>query len=235
MNIHTFDHYGQMSAHAAKIIMDELERKKDLALCTATGNSPTGTYQLLADAFLDDPKLFEGLHVLKLDEWGGLSADHPSSCERYLQEQLLNPLKISNDRYTGFLPNPKNPEAECARIQRLIEKKETIDLCILVLGKNGHIGFNEPAEALHPFCHVAELSEESKAHGMVSELPERPEYGMTLGIQNILSAKRIILLICGNGKEEAATMLLKEKVTPRFPVTFLWLHPNVDCLWVKQN
>lgn len=235
MNIHTFDHYGQMSAHAAKIIMDELERKKDLALCTATGNSPTGTYQLLADAFLGDPELFEELHVLKLDEWGGLSADHPSSCERYLQEQLLNPLKISNDRYTGFLPNPKDPEAECARIQWLIEKKETIDLCILGLGKNGHIGFNEPAEALHPFCHVAELSEESKAHGMVSELPERPEYGMTLGIQNILSAKRVILLICGNEKEKAADMLLKKTITTQFPVTFLWLHPNVDCLWVKDN
>ncbi|WP_318342922.1 galactosamine-6-phosphate isomerase [Flagellimonas baculiformis] len=235
MNIHTFDHYGQMSAHAAKIIMDELAQKKDLELCTATGNSPTGTYQLLADAFVDDPKLFEGLHVLKLDEWGGLPADHPSSCERYLQEQLLHPLKISNDRYTGFVPNPKDPEAECARIQKLIEKKEEIDLCILGLGKNGHIGFNEPADALQPFCHVAELSEESKAHGMVSELPQRPKYGMTLGMQNILSAKRIILLICGNGKKEATAMLLKGKITPQFPVTFLWLHPNVDCLWVKEN
>lgn len=235
MDIHTFDNYGRMSAHAAKIVLDELERKKSLMLCAATGNSPTGTYQLLAEAHLDRPEFFDGLHVLKLDEWGGLSEDHPSSCEHYLQKHLIKPLEIPSGRYTGFDPNPKNPEKECKRVQLLIGKKGSIDLCILGLGKNGHIGFNEPADSLQPFCHVAQLSEESKEHGMVKELTQKPDYGMTLGMHNILSAKRIILLVCGDGKEEAVAMLRKKTISTRFPVTFLWLHPHVECLWVKQN
>lgn len=233
MDIQTFDNYGQMSAHAAKIIMDDLERKKNLNLCAATGNSPTGTYHLLSEAHLDRPELFDGLHVLKLDEWGGLSADHPSSCEHYLQKHLIKPLEIPSGRYVGFDPNPKKPEEECERVQRIIEKKEPIDLCILGLGKNGHIGFNEPADSLQPFCHVAQLSEESKKHGMVKGLRQKPQYGMTVGMHNILSAKRIVLLIYGTGKEDAVAMLRKKTVTTQFPVTFLWLHPNVDCLLVN--
>ncbi len=79
---------------------------------------------------------------------------------------------------------------------------------------------------------VAQLSEESKKHGMVENMEQKPEYGMTLGMQNILSAKRILLLVYGTGKDDAIAMLQRKMITPRFPVTFLWLHPHVDCLMV---
>ncbi|WP_228238365.1 galactosamine-6-phosphate isomerase [Allomuricauda sp. M10] len=233
MNIQVFGDYEQMSAFAADIVLGELERKRTLKICAATGNSPTGMYRLLAQAYKDRPEIFNGLHILKLDEWGGLSADHPGSCEYYLHQHLLEPLKIPSGRYMGFRPNPENPEDECERVQHIMESSEPIDLCILGLGKNGHIGFNEPADMLQPFCHVAQLSEESKKHGMVANMDQKPEYGMTLGMQNILSAKRILLLISGTGKDNAIAMLKKKMITPQFPVTFLWLHPKVDCLLLK--
>ncbi|SDB51953.1 galactosamine-6-phosphate isomerase [Flavobacteriaceae bacterium MAR_2010_188] len=234
MNIHSFEDYEQMSGRAAAMVLEEIEKKKDLLICAPTGNSPTGMYQSLAQTFQQKPKIFNELRVLKLDEWVGLPAEHPGSCEYYLRQQLLDPLKISADRYAGFLPNPENPQNDCERVKQLIENGTGIDLCILGLGKNGHIGFNEPAEFLQPHCHVAQLSEQSKKQGIVEGYDEKPEYGITLGMQEILSAKKIILLVYGEGKRDATAVLLSKNITTEFPATFLWLHPNVDCLLVKD-
>ena len=235
MNNQFFEDYEAMSAYAGHIVLSELKRKKNLRICAATGNSPTGTYEFLARQYLNRPELFEKLHIVKLDEWGGLPDTNPGSCEYYLQEHLLSPLHIPNDRYTGFITNPQNASKECNRIQQKIENEGLIDLCILGLGKNGHIGFNEPDYHLQPFCHVAQLSEASQKHGMVKDLDIKPSFGMTLGMQNILSAKRIILLIYGTGKEEVRSKLKKKIITTQLPATFLWLHPKVDCLQVKST
>ena len=233
MKIQSFEDYDQMSGRAANIVLEEIVEKKNLLICAPTGNSPSGMYRSLAQTFQQNPEIFNEFRVLKLDEWGGLSADHPGSCEHYLQKHLLGPLKISKDRYAGFMPNPEDAKKECERVQHIIDHEAPMDLCILGLGKNGHIGFNEPGEFLQPHCHVAQLSEESKKHGMVDGMQQKPEYGMTLGLHDILSAKRIVLLIYGSGKEEATSMLMSKKITTQFPVTFLWLHDNVDCLVVK--
>jgi len=234
MNIQNLKNYEQMSNRAATIVLEEIEKKKDLLICAPTGSSPTGMYQSLAYAFKLKSEAFNELRILKLDEWGGLSASHSGSCESYLQKHLLNPLKVSQDRYAGFMPNPEDAQKECERVQQIIDNEVSIDLCILGLGKNGHIGFNEPAEFLQPHCHVIQLSEESKKHAMVKGLDQKLEYGMTLGMKDILSAKRIVLLIYGIGKSDATSMLMSKKITTHFPVTFLWLHPNVDCLLVEN-
>lgn len=234
MIIQTFEDYEKMSDRAANIVLEEIGAKKNLLICAPTGNSPTGMYHSLAQTFHKNPEIFNELRVLKLDEWGGLSANHPGSCEHYLQKHLLGPLKIPRDRYAGFMPTPEDAEKECERVQHIIDNEPSIDLCILGLGKNGHIGFNEPADFLQPHCHAAQLSEESKKHGMVDGIEQKPEYGMTLGVNDILSAKRIVLLIYGRGKVDATSMLMSKKITTHFPVTFLWLHANVDCLVVKE-
>lgn len=235
MNSLFFDDYEAMSAHAGHIVLSEIKKKRDLRICAATGNSPTGTYGFLAKKYLNQPELFKNLHIVKLDEWGGLPETHPGSCEYYLREHLLKPLHISNNRYTGFITNPQNASTECERIQQKIENDGLIDLCILGLGKNGHIGFIEPNHNIQPFCHVAQLSEASQKHGMVKNLSLKPSFGMTLGMQNIITAKKIILLIYGTGKEQAISILKKKTITTQLPASFLWLHPDVDCLLVKNN
>ncbi len=232
MRIERFDCYQQMSERAADIILEELDHKKDLHLCAATGNSPTGTYHALVEKFNKTPSLFNKLELLKLDEWGGIPLNNENSCEHYLKKHLILPLKISKERYEGFNSITENPAFECQRILNIINLKP-IDVCVLGLGKNGHIGFNEPSTFLTPNCHVAKLSEESKKHDMMNSLDEKPPYGLTLGIKDILLAKRIVLLISGTGKSTAISMLMLEKIMSQYPVTFLWLHNNVDCLIVE--
>ncbi|WP_373517838.1 6-phosphogluconolactonase, partial [Pricia sp.] len=150
--------YGEMSRLCGDAILSGLRENPKQLMCTATGNSPKGMYRHLADAYLKEPKVFERLRILKLDEWGGIPSSDPNSCETFVQQKILEPLHISPDRYISFQSDPASPRKECERIQREIDRNGPIDICILGLGKNGHIGFNEPAKTLTPFCHVAKLS-----------------------------------------------------------------------------
>src|SRR5687767_12343628 len=140
--------YDTMSRRAAEFIVAEIRARPDLLLCTATGSSPTRTYELLAEHHLREPALFGRLRVIKLDEWGGLPPDDPGTCEAYLRRHLIEPLQISPDRYHTFRGDAPDPEAECRAVQRTLRDHGPVDLCILGLGINGHVGFNEPADAL---------------------------------------------------------------------------------------
>lgn len=230
MNIVYCRNYEEMSKKAASLVIEEVERKKDLLLCAATGNSPTGLYAKMVGKSQNDKVLFDQIRVIKLDEWGGIPENHPSSCEYYLQKKLVEPIKISPERYISFQSNPADPAAECARIQAELDTKGPIDVCILGIGANGHIGFNEPAPFLEPHCHVAQLSGHSLTHTMVQSLSDKPTYGLTLGIQDIMRSRKIILLISGKNKEQVIQEFLSGKVTTQLPASLLWLHPDVDCL-----
>lgn len=229
MKIQYCAHYGEMSRLCGDAIVSGLRENPGQLMCTATGNSPAGVYQHLADAYLIGPQIFENLRILKLDEWGGISSADPNSCETFIQEKILRPLQISSDRYISFQSDPTSPEKECERIQREIGRNGPIETCILGLGKNGHIGFNEPAKALTPFCHVAELSEKSLQHPMATTMKHKPAYGLTLGMANILRSKKILLLLTGPDKQNIISQFLVKKITTQLPASFLWLHPNVEC------
>jgi galactosamine-6-phosphate isomerase len=174
-----------MSRRAADLIVERVRAKPDLLLCTATGATPTLTYELFVQAAAREPSLASRLRIIKLDEWGGLSGDDPATCEAYLQEKLIRPLRIPPGRYTSWHTDPPDPQAECGRIEAWLAGHGPIDLCVLGLGINGHIGFNEPAEALQPGPHVAQLAAESMQHPMLLRSPARPRYGLTLGIGDI--------------------------------------------------
>lgn len=234
MKINICDSYESMSRKAANIIIENLGQHGDLMLCAATGGTPTRMYELLAEKYADNPDLFSELKIIKLDEWGGIPMEHAGTCESYLQQYVIYPLTISEKRYISFQSNASDPQAECMRVQSSLDKKGPIDICILGLGMNGHIAFNEPAEFLHTGCHVAELSEKSLLHPMALAEEEKPKYGVTLGMQDIMNSKLIILLINGTKKKEIAQALLSEKITTQLPASLLWLHPNVICLIDKD-
>ncbi|MES1159228.1 MAG: galactosamine-6-phosphate isomerase [Bacteroidota bacterium] len=234
MKISVLDSYEAISRAAAGIITRQLETKKDLLLCAATGNSPSGTYEQLVEEYRNRPGLFAGLRVLKLDEWGGIPIDDPGSCESYLQAHVLSPLQVSGSRYLSFHSDAADPEGECKRVEGELEKAGPIDCCILGLGLNGHIGLNEPAEILQPDFHLAQLSEGTLHHSMVEVMSRKPSYGLTMGLANILQAHTILLLISGKGKRNITRELLSKKITTRLPASFLWLHPNTICLLDKE-
>lgn len=219
---HIHPDYETMSAAAASLIADRLQQKPNLLLCLATGSTPTRTYELLAQR----PKsLFDQVRILKLDEWGGIPLNSPATCETYLRRIMIDPLDLSS-RYIGFESQPADAAAETRRIQRWLVENGPIDLCILGLGTNGHLGFNEPADTLQPQPHVAKLSAESLGHSMVQALPTKPTFGLTIGIQNILDSREIIVLVSGPSKIQPLRRMLKDPVNSRFPATYLQNHGN---------
>lgn len=235
MEIELCETYQELSLKASEVMLQELEKKKDLLMCTATGNSPTGAYQLLGEKFKNYPELFDELRILKLDEWGGIPHMHPGTCESYLQGHLIRPLEISQNRYIGFKSDSEDSARECQYVQETINSKGPIDLCILGLGINGHLAFNEPSDDLQAHCHVAMLTSASMKHSMASEMQVKPTYGLTLGMADILQSKKILMLITGKEKRKIVNKFLSEKITTLLPASFLWLHPNVVCFIEKDT
>ena len=229
MKIQYCSDYNAMSQLSCDSIVSDLRKRPRQLICMSTGNSPAGTYKRLANVFNTYPAFFNELIIIKLDEWGGIDSNEPSSCESYIQEKILQPLAIPQSRYISFKCNPVSSQKECDRIQIEIQKKGPIVICILGLGQNGHIGFNEPAIALTPNCHVAELTADSLNHQMINALNKKPTYGLTLGMADILQSKKIILLLTGAKKKEVIQKLLSKQITTNLPASFLWLHNQVEC------
>lgn len=229
MKIQYCNDYNAMSQLSCDSIVSDLRKQPRQLICMSTGNSPTGTYERLAKVFNDHPAFFNELIIAKLDEWGDIDSNEPSSCESYIQEKILQPLAIPQNRYISFKGNTVSPQKECDRIQIEIQKKGPIDICILGLGQNGHIGFNEPANTLTAHCHLAELTADSLNHQMINALDKKPTYGLTLGMADILQSKKIILLLTGSKKKEVIKKLLSKQITTNLPASFLWLHNQVEC------
>lgn len=219
--------YEQMSKAAAASISEMLGHKRDAVLCTATGNSPTGLYREWVSAAQSNPGLFAAARIVKLDDWLGVPPDHPASCDYYLRHNVVDPLRISSDRYLAFRPDAADPAQECERVQTELDRR-ALDVCILGLGVNGHVGLNEPAPSLEIGCHVARLTDETRTHGLLATLDVKPTHGVTLGIGDILRARKIVLLITGRGKERAFAALLAGKLTTALAVSLLAVHADLD-------
>lgn len=223
-----------MSEEAADFICGELKERPDLLLCASAGVTPTRTYELLAARYARDPGLFKQMRVLQIDEWCGLAPGSPATCRADLQTKLLGPLHITPDRYKGFKTDAPEPKTECARIARWLAAHGPIDISILGLGTNGHVAMNEPAAAMTPHAHVAELARSSRQHALLKNLAKKPRYGLTLGMGDILRSRRILLLVSGRRKRSAMSRLLKPVITTRFPASFLWLHPDATVLCDRE-
>ncbi len=230
MNFESFLNASRLNERAAGLVTDRIEEKPDLLLCAATGSSPEGLYREMVRFHGRDSEMFRRLRVIKLDEWLDLPPESPDTCEKYLQTRLIGPMGMTPGRYISFSAQPADPEKEAGRIRALLRRQGPIDLCILGLGRNGHLGLNEPGPALQPECHVAVLSRETRQHPMVAGLKDPPGRGLTLGMRDILNSRQILLIVSGGRKEEALATLRSGRITTSCPATFLWLHPRVHCL-----
>jgi galactosamine-6-phosphate isomerase len=222
-----------MSRAAAEFLVAAVRAKPDLLLCLPAGSSPARVFELLIEARSRDPRLFARIRVIKLDEWGGLDMDDPASCEAYLQTRFLRPLGISPERYFGWRSVPPNPAEECDRVAAWLADQGPIDLCLLGIGTNGHLGLNEPGISLQPGPHVAQLTEESAGHGMLARARRRPEFGLTLGMADLLRSRQVVLLASGETKAAQMERLSWGEVFTECPASFLWLHPAV-CLFADE-
>lgn len=224
---HVFADYESLSRHVADWLAERVRQVPDALLCLAAGASPTRAYQLFADRVAAEPRLSDRLRIFKLDEWGGLERDDPATCEQFLRRNLLDRVPIG-DRYVGFDAHADDPNAECRLIADWLAKHGPIDTCILGLGTNGHIGFNEPAESLQPHAHIARLSQASLRHAMLSNAPQQPTFGLTLGMADLMHAQNILLIVNGPTKRDPLRRLLDGPITTEFPATLLRLHSRLQ-------
>ncbi len=213
--------YDAVCRVAAEAVLDAVRKKPDSLICVATGASPLGLYSELAKYSAELARV----RILKLDEWGGLAVDDPATCEVYIRREVLGPWGLSPECLTGFQSDAADPENECARIRAAVERLGGIDVCILGMGADGHIGLNYPAAALPSETHVTDAS--TLRHAMLDAALRKPTHGFTLGMAEVLRARTILLVVNGAAKAQAVRQLMSGEITTEFPASLLWLHDDV--------
>lgn len=220
--------YDQMSRQAANVIAAQLILRPDSILGLATGSSPIGTYRELIARYERGELDFSRVHTVNLDEYVGLDANHEQSYARFMRENLFDHVNI--DPASTNIPDGTNAdaEAECARYDALIRAFGGVDLQLLGLGPNGHIGFNEPDDAFAKGTHRVALTDatiQANKRFFASEA-EVPRFAYTMGIRDIMQAKRVVLVVSGEGKADIVREAFFGPVTPRVPASILQLHRN---------
>ncbi len=233
MEIIVEQNYDSLSKKAAEIVKEEMMKKKDLVLGLATGSTPLGLYKELIKMHKEEGLDFSKVTTFNLDEYIGIDYQDPNSYHYYMENNLFNHINI--DRNNTFIPdaNRKDIESYCREYDRLIEEKGGIDLQILGIGINGHIGFNEPDEELNVGTSIVNLTESTiKANSrFFDSIDQVPKKAITMGVGTILKAKKILLLANGKSKHEAIKKLSRNnKITTNFPASLLLIHPNVTII-----
>lgn len=221
--------YAEMSAKAAELIAAQLLLKPDCVLGLATGSTPLGIYDALARKVAAGSLSFSRARSINLDEYVGLSADDRQSYAYFMRENLFGKVDFADG--ANNIPNGTTADidAECARYDSLVEQLGGIDLQLLGLGPNGHIGFNEPSDSFEPNTHLVELTENTIAANarFFGEGEHQPTRALTIGVRAIMQAKTVLLAVSGEAKAEALRGALFGPITPRLPASILQLHPRL--------
>ena len=229
MKIYICENYDAMSAQAAELFSTQIKEKPDSVLGLATGSSPIGLYKALVKKYEDKEISFAKIKTVNLDEYCGLTADNDQSYAYFMNHNLFSHVDI--DKANTNLPDGTNPDAdaECKRYDALIESLGGIDIQLLGIGVNGHIGFNEPSDALSVGTNHVKLTENTidANSRFFASRDEVPTSALTLGLGGIMKAKKILLLASGKNKHEAIAHLLGDRIDPKVPATLLKVHPDV--------
>ena len=221
--------YRDMSRKAANIISAQMILKDDSVLGLATGSTPIGTYDQLVDWYKKGDLDFSKITTVNLDEYKGLPKENDQSYWYFMNKNLFSRVNIRPDYH--FLPDGTNldSENECKRYEKLIDSLGGIDLQLLGLGHNGHIGFNEPCDSFPQDVHVVDLTESTIEANkrFFTSADDVPKQAYTMGVGTILRAKMILLVVSGKDKAEALDAVVNGPITPQVPGSVLRLHPNV--------
>ena len=227
--------YDELSRKAADIIGSVVVLKPDAVLGLATGSTPVGAYKELIKDYEAGKLDFSAVKSVNLDEYKGLTGEHDQSYRYFMNTNLFDHINI--DKANTNVPNGivSDGEAECERYNRLIKDLGGIDLQLLGIGGNAHIGFNEPCDEFVKGTHLVTLEEgtrEANARFFAS-IDEVPTEAYTMGIQNIMSAKKILLLANGKAKAQAVYDTCFGPVKPQVPASVLQLHE--DCVVIADE
>ena len=229
MTIYEASDYHDMSRKAANIMSAQVIIKPNAVLGLATGSTPEGTYRQLIEWYQKGDIDFSQCRTVNLDEYLGLSADNEQSYAYYMKQHFFSHVNIKKENTN--LPNglEKDTDFECSRYNQVIRQLGGIDLQLLGIGGNGHIGFNEPGEAFEKETHCVKLTEDTiKANARFFQtMEEVPNYAYSMGIKNIMHANKILLIASGESKAEALYQALYGPIHPGLPASILQLHKDV--------
>lgn len=232
MVIYKTKNYTDMSRKAANIISAQVIMKPDCVLGLATGSSPLGTYKQLIDWYQTGDLDFSKVSSVNLDEYRGLSPEHEQSYRYFMNTNFFDHINIDKSR--TFVPDGLTSDVErfCKDYDRLIEEVGGVDLQLLGLGHNGHIGFNEPSDAFPRNTHCVDLTPSTiDANKRFFDSEEDvPRQALTMGIRNIMMAKKIVVVVSGEDKSEALREVVCGPITPKVPGSILQLHPDVTII-----
>lgn len=236
MKFITVNSYEELSRRAAGIIASQIILKPDCVLGLATGSSPVGTYKCLIEMFKKGDLDFSSVTSVNLDEYVGLDGTNDQSYRYFMNSKLFDFVNI--DKNNTYVPNgcAEDLEAECEAYDARIEKYGGIDLQLLGIGLDGHIGFNEPDSCFVKGTHTVALEEstiKANARFFASE-DEVPRRAVTMGIGAIMNAKRILLVANGSSKKEILEKAFSGPITPEVPASVLQLHPNVTVIYSEN-
>ena len=235
MRIYQAETYTAMSRRAANIISAQVIYKPDCVLGLATGGTPVGLYKQLVDWYNKGDLSFAETRSVNLDEYLGLSPHHEQSYRYFMQVNLFDHIDIKPENTHVLNGLAKDPDAECRAYNQLIRDLGGIDLQLLGMGHNGHIAFNEPGENFGLETHVVDLTERTiDANQRFFERREDvPRHALSMGIKNIMNARRILMVVSGEDKAEAVYKAFAGPVTKQVPASVLQLHPDVTLVGDK--
>ncbi len=221
--------FDEMSQITADIISTQVNENRHSVLGLATGGTVVKVYELLAKEYKEGDLDFSHVQTVNLDEYVGLEPTHPQSYRYYMANNFFEKINVIHEN--TYLPSglAQNLEEECHRYEGLIKSLGGIDLQLLGLGKNGHIGFNEPGPTFEKNTHFVELEEGTRSANarFFDSLEEVPKKAITMGIGSIMGAKKIVLCVSGREKAEILKAVLTGPITPFVPGSILQIHPDL--------
>ena len=213
---------------AGKIFVDVVKQKSDAAIGFATGATPLPTYDYMIDEYKKGNVSFKGITTFKLDEYCDIPKDHKSSFYAFMVDNLFSKIDVKPENINFLDGNASDSEAESRRYADAISKAGGIDIQFLGIGRNGHIGFNEPAEAFTDESFKVKLTDSTiEANSVYFSDIAMPRYAITMGIGSIMKARKIVFVATGESKAEAVRDMIKGEVTPKCPASVLQRHGDV--------
>lgn len=235
MKFYAAKDYADLSRKAANIISAQVIMKPNAVLGLATGSTPVGAYKQLIEWYNKGDVDFSQTFSVNLDEYKGLSGEHDQSYRYFMNHNFFDHINIKKENTNVPDGLAQDAEEECRRYNHVIKNLGGIDLQLLGIGGNGHIGFNEPGAAFEKETHLVALTEQTRESNarFFANLDEVPTYAFTMGIKSIMSAKKILLLATGEQKAKALCDSFFGPVTPGVPASILQLHN--DCTVIADE
>ncbi len=226
-----------LAVAAADWVQAQLRDRPQSVLALPTGSTPIGMYAELVARSRRRALRLDAVQVFNLDEYCGVAASDPNSYSAFMHKHLIDPAGLAASQVRLLRGDAPDLHEECTRYDEALEERGGIDLCILGLGVNGHIAFNEPGTAWDQRTHVTPLSHSTRAtHAAQATSPWRiPPFGITMGIRTLLESRRVLLLIAGDHKRAARDAFHAGVQDPAWPVTSLCGHPNLTTLELFES